>query len=63
MARIEEVNRICGKCWEQLGIITFMWEEIGEMQYKVHNHEEFKKNHKTQIRIIEELEKPSDWKG
>ncbi len=42
---ITEVNRICGKCWEEDKIINplYGFDEEKDLMINVHNHKEMKK--------------------
>jgi len=54
-ARITEVSRICGKCWEEDGIAIpiYEFEEFeGDTIIRVHNH----KDMKIKKEILEALE-------
>ena len=46
--RLEEVQRICGRCWEEDRTITNMWREVdGEFRY--HIHEDKKEEKKIKV--------------
>jgi len=60
MPKVEEVCRICGKCYKELDIITPIFEiveENGEEIIKTHIHnDKFIKSFETKLKIIDTLE-------
>ena len=59
MAQILEAGQICGECFRDFGIITYIIEEKEEGVFKKHIHnDEFVKQIETKLKIVETLEEP-----
>lgn len=61
MTRVEEVHKICGKCYEELGIITPIFEIEGNNMENVKTHvhtDKWVEQYKTKLKIVETLEEP-----
>ena len=61
MAHVEELHRICGKCYEELGIITPIFEIEGSNMETIKTHvhsDKWVEQYKTKLKIIETLEEP-----